>query len=42
MIPEINLIGIGIAALIVACVFGAYCASVVWKIKQKNNEKSSK
>lgn len=42
MIPEINLIGIGVAALIVSCVFGASCALIVWKIKQKKNEKSSK
>ena len=42
MIPEINIIGICAAALIVACVFGASCASIVWKIKQKKNEKSSK
>ena len=52
MIPEINLIGICAASLIVtsvfaslfivACFFGASCASIVCKIKQKKNEKSSK
>ena len=41
MIPEINLIVICVAALIVACVFGASCASIVWKIKQKKDEKFS-
>ena len=42
MIPDINVIGICITGFVVACVFGASCASIVWKIKQKKNEKSSK